>query len=110
MYHRKKTQPHSHSVFTRSLRKASLIRGFQSVINLDIKISLVGGIRLVGQSSLHRLALLDSQYFSQVEHCLFPMRVFRMWACGEANRLVACCEIDIEPCDEGVDEIVSLAA
>lgn len=69
----------------------------------------MGGIRLVGQPSLDRLAFLNRQYFSQVENSLFPMSVFGMWACREANRLVTCREINIEPRDKCVDEVISLA-
>lgn len=37
------------------------------------------------------------------------MSVFGMWACREANRLVACRKINIKPRDKCVNEVISLA-
>jgi hypothetical protein len=52
-------------------------------------------------------SLLHGQDFSEVEDGLFPVRIFGVRACGEANGLMACCEVDIEPCDQGMYEIIS---
>jgi hypothetical protein len=37
------------------------------------------------------------------------MRVFRVWACTKADGFMTRGEIDIEPSDKGVDEIVATA-
>ena len=67
-------------------------------------------IWFVGQVALHRFSFLDGQHLAQIEDRLFPMRVFRVWTCGEADRLVARCEVDVEPRDQRVDKIIALAA
>ena len=36
------------------------------------------------------------------------MRVLSMRSCGEADRLVAGCEVDVEPGNERVNEVISL--
>jgi hypothetical protein len=43
---------HSHPVFARSFRVASLVSCVQPVPDLDVEITLVGSIRLVGQHTL----------------------------------------------------------
>jgi hypothetical protein len=52
---------------------------------------------------------LNSQHFPQVEDSLLPVRVFCVWAGGEADRLVASSEIDVEPSDERMDEVIAAA-
>lgn len=76
------------------------------IVDLDIQVALVLRIGFVGKEASNHLALLDSEDLTYVEDSLFPMCVFRMWAGGKSDRLVARAEIDIEPCDQGVDEVV----
>lgn len=53
------------------------------------------------------LAFFDCEDILQVEDCLFPVGVFGVRAGGEADRLVALGEFNIEPCNDSVDEIVA---
>lgn len=53
------------------------------------------------------LALLNGQDLAKVEDGLLPVSVLGVWAGGETDRLVACGEVDVEPSNEGVDEVVS---
>jgi hypothetical protein len=38
---------------------------------------------------------------------LFPVRIFGVRACGEADGFMACCEVDVEPGDQGMYEVIS---
>ncbi len=53
------------------------------------------------------LSLLHGQDFSEVEDGLFPVRILGMRTCGEANGFMTCCEIDIEPGDQGMYKVIS---
>jgi hypothetical protein len=54
-------------------------------------------------------ALLDGQDFAQVENGLLPVSVLGMGTGAESNWLVASSEVNVEPCDESVDEVVATA-
>lgn len=54
------------------------------------------------------LAALDGQDVLEVEDGLFPVGVFGVGAGGEADGLVACGEVNVEPGHEGVDKVVAL--
>lgn len=62
---------------------------------------------LVLQHSADGLALLDCQDVLEVEHGLFPVRVLCVGASGESDGLVAGSELDIEPGNDGVDEVAT---
>lgn len=51
--------------------------------------------------------MLDGENILEVEDGLLPVGVLGMWASGEANGLVAGGEVDIEPRDQGVDEVIA---
>jgi hypothetical protein len=53
--------------------------------------------------------LLDRQHFPEIEDCLLPVRVFGVGTGREADGLVAGSEVDIEPCDQGVYEVIAAA-
>lgn len=59
------------------------------------------------QRTLDLLALLDGKDILQVKDRLLPVGVLGVGARGEANGLVAGGELDVEPGDERVDEIVA---
>jgi hypothetical protein len=81
----------------------------QLVTNLHIQIPLILTIGLILQNASDLLSLLNRQDLSQIKHRLFPMRVFRVWARTKADGLMTRGEIDIEPCNKGVDEVVATA-
>lgn len=51
------------------------------------------------------LALFDSQYVLQVKHGLLPVRILCVRAGRELDGLVAGGEFNVEPGDDGVDEV-----
>lgn len=53
--------------------------------------------------------MLHGEHLAQVEHGLLPVRVLCVWAGRKADWLVACGEVNIEPCDKGVYEVVAAA-
>lgn len=99
-----------HLILARSSGIPGRVGRIQLVINLDIQITLVLVIWFVRQETSDRLALLDRQNLSEIEDCLLPVSVFGVRASRESDRLVACGEVDVEPCDHGMNEVVSLAS
>jgi hypothetical protein len=85
------------------------IVGQELVLDFDIKVALVLVIGLVRQSTFDLLPTFDSKNFLQIEHRLLPVRVFRVWAGRELDRLVACRELNVKPCDDSMDEIATPA-
>lgn len=110
MYRRIGRLSDSHLVLIATSRRTIDVLNIKLVLQLDVQISLVLVIRRIFDHALDDLAFLHSDDFPQVEHSLLPVRVLSMRACREANRLVACGEVDVEPRDEGVDEVGTLAA
>lgn len=51
--------------------------------------------------------MLNSQDFTEVEDGLLPVCVFSVWAGGKANGFVACGEVNVEPGDKSMHEIVT---
>jgi hypothetical protein len=84
-----------------------VIFGHQLVGYLDVEIALVFVVGFVLEDAAYLLSLLYGQDFSEVEDGLLPVRIFGVRACGEADWLMACCEVDIEPSDQGMYEIIS---
>ena len=84
-----------------------MIFGHQLVRDLDVEVALVLVVGLVLEDAAYLLSLLYGQDFSEVEDGLLPVRVFSMRACGEADGFMACCEVDVEPGDQGMYEIIS---
>ena len=65
---------------------------------------LVGG---AGEHALDLLAGLDGEDVLEVEDGLLPVGVLCVGAGGELDGLVAAGKLDIEPGDQGVDEVVA---
>ena len=61
------------------------------------------------QDTTDLLALLYRQNLPQVEDSLLPVGVLGVRAGRESDWLVTCGEIDIEPGDQSVDEVVASA-
>jgi len=78
------------------------------VCNLYIQISLSDIVGLVAENSADFFALLNGEDFAKVEYSLFPMSVLGMRTGREADGFVAGSEVDIKPCDHGVDEVIAL--
>lgn len=57
--------------------------------------------------ALDLLAALDREDILEVEDGLLPVGVLGMWPSGEADGLMAGGEVNVEPCDEGMDVVVS---
>ena len=97
----------AHLVLGLSLSLAEWVLSLKLVRDLDIKITWVLGVWSVGEDTTDLLSLLDGQDITEVEDSLLPVCVLGVWAGGEADWLVAGGEIDIEPSDDGVDEVVT---
>ena len=77
------------------------------ILDLDVQITMVLVARPGVECACDGLALLDCEHVLEVEHGLFPVRVLGVWAGREADRLVACGELNVEPCDDGVDKVAA---
>jgi hypothetical protein len=83
------------------------VLGLQLVADLDVKIASVLLIRHVLQNTSDLFASVYCKNIPQIEDGLFPMRVLGMWSSGELDWLVACGELDVEPGDDGVNEVAA---
>jgi len=99
----------THLILAASLCSPRRIVRHQLIADLHVQIPLILAIRLVLQDASDLLSLLYCQYLPQVEHCLLPVSVFRVRAGGEADGFVAGSEVDVEPGDQGVYEVVTAA-
>lgn len=99
----------THPVLAGTSRFPSRIKSFELVIDFDVQVTLVFGIGLVREEACDILALFDSKYFTNIEDSLFPMCVLRVRTSGKPNWFVAGTEINVEPRNQGVNEIVSIA-
>lgn len=97
----------THLVLARTLSRPRGVGGLELVLDLDVKITRVLLVGLVGEDTLDLLALLHGEDLAQVEDSLLPVSVLGVWAGGEADGLVAGGEVDIEPRDESVHEVVA---
>lgn len=77
------------------------------VVNGDVEITVVLLAGLVLENAGNGLTLLDCQHVLQVEDGLLPMGVLGVRSGGELDGLVAASEFDIEPRDQGVNEVVA---
>lgn len=83
------------------------VLGFVLVIDDDVEISSIPVVRSASQASRHLLARFDCQNVAQVEHCLLPVRVLGVRTGGEPNGFVAGRELNVEPGDKSMDEVVA---
>lgn len=107
MYSYRGTSCLTHLVLGGSLSLAEWILGLELVGDLDVEITWVLLIWLVGEDTADLLALLDGQDVAEVEDGLLPVGVLGVWAGREADWLVASGEVNIEPGDDGVDKVVA---
>jgi hypothetical protein len=73
--------------------------------DVEITVVLLGG--LVLEHTGDGLTLLDGQDVLEVEDGLLPVGVLCVGPSGELDGLVAAGKLDIEPGDQGVDEVVA---
>jgi len=77
------------------------------VVNGDVEITVVLLAGLVLEDTGDGLTLLDCQHILQVEDGLLPVSVLCVGSGGELDGLVAAGELDVEPCNQGVDKVVA---
>lgn len=100
-----KHRKHLHAVEAAALGGASGILNLKLVGNVDVQVTLVLVVGAVLQDTRDGFTLLDGEDIAQVEDGLLPMCVLGVRAGGEADRLVASAELDIEPRNESVNEV-----
>ena len=98
----------AHAVIARSLGSAVRVIGDEAVRDVNVKVTAVLRVGLDIELALDLLTSLDGQNVLEVEDGLLPVGVLGVGAGGEADGLVAGGEVDVEPGDEGVDEIIAL--
>lgn len=81
----------------------------EAVVDLNVQVAAVLVVGLDVELALDLLAVLDGEDVLDVEDGLFPVSVLGVRAGGEADGLVAGGEVDVEPGNEGVDEIIALS-
>jgi hypothetical protein len=83
------------------------VLGLELVGELDVEVAVVllAGPRVEDTGDV--LALLDSEHVLEVEDGLFPVRVLCVRARGELDGLVARGELNVEPRNDGVDEVAA---
>lgn len=84
------------------------VAGLEVVVNLNVEVATVLVVGPDVELALDLLAVLDGEDVLDVEDGLLPVGVLGVGAGGEADGLVASGEVDVEPRDEGVDEVVAL--
>lgn len=98
----------SHLVLAFALSITDRIPCLQGVGELDVEVTLVLGIGLVLQNTTDGFLFFNSQDIPQIKDGLLPVSVLGMRASGESDRLVARGELNVEPSDDRVDEVVAL--
>lgn len=99
----------AHLVGVRTSCLAGDIFGLERIVDRNIKISTILIIGPHHQVARDFFILLNCQHLPKIKYCLFPVRVFSVWASRKADRLVAPSEVDVEPCDQGVYEVITTA-
>lgn len=97
----------AHLVLSLARRLPVHIFRVELVRDLDVQITVVLLARPGVECTGYGLTLLDRKHILQIEHRLFPVRVLGVWACRKANRLMAGGKLDVEPGDDGVDEVAA---
>lgn len=101
--------PLAHLVLGLSLGLSRGVRGLEAVLHLDVEVAAVLVVGADVELALDLLALGDGEDVLEVEDGLLPVRVLGVGAGREADGLVAGREVNVEPGDQGVDEVVAAA-
>jgi hypothetical protein len=72
-------------------------------VNLEVEVALVAHVRPHAEDAENLLALLGCNVVLQVEDSLLPVRVGGLRRGGEADTLVAFCELDVEEGDQSLE-------
>jgi hypothetical protein len=96
----------AHAVGGLALDLAVDIGGLKAVLDGDVEVAAVLLVGLDGQGAGDFLALLDGEDVLEVEDGLLPVRVLGVGTGREADGLVGGGELNVEPRDNGVDEVV----
>lgn len=98
----------AHLVLAAAGSNSVCIGGLEVVINLNVQVTAVLVVGLDVKFAVDLLSVLCGQDILDVENGLFPVSVLGVRAGREADGLVAGGEVDVEPRNESVDEVVSL--
>lgn len=90
-------------------RAPGRIVDLEGVVDLNVQVAAVLVVGLDVELALDLLAVLHGEDVLDVEDGLFPVGVLGVRAGGEADGLVAGGEVDVEPGNEGVDEVIALS-
>ena len=88
----------------------SRIVGLKLIVDSNVEIAPILQVGFHGNRRRYPLAGRYGEHVLEVEDGLLPVGVLGVGAGGEPDGLVAFGELDVEPGDEGVDEIVAAAA
>lgn len=88
--------------------KSGCVADLEGIVDLNVQITAVLVVGLDVELALDLLAVLYGEDVLDVEDGLFPVGVLGVRASGEADGLVAGGEVDVEPGDKGMDEVISL--
>lgn len=97
----------AHLVLALALSGTSGVLGQELVLNLDVKVAAVSVVGLDVQGTLNLLASLHGDHVLEVEDSLLPVGVLGVGAGREADGLVGGGEVDVEPGNKGVDEVIA---
>lgn len=95
----------AHLVLAATSGLAALVLGRNLVSDSNVEIATVLVVGSAGELALDLLAGLNGEDVLEVEDGLLPVSVLGVRAGGEADGLVAGGELDVEPCDHGVDVV-----
>lgn len=98
---------HLHPVEAAALGRTGRVTDIELVVDVDVEVPLVLVVGTVLDAASDSLVLLDGENVTQVEDGLLPVGVLGMRTGGEANGLVACGELDVEPRNQSVDEVAA---
>lgn len=98
----------THPVLAVALGGPGDVLGLELIGDPDVEVAPVLRIGADVEAELDLLAVLDGKDVLKVEDGLLPVSVLGVGAGGEADGLVAGGEVDVEPRDKGVDEVVTL--
>lgn len=105
MYHGRVAAHLAHLVLAVAVGGTALVISRGLVVDRDVEVAAIVLVRLASELALDLLASLDGEDVLEVEDGLLPVGVLGVRTGGEAHRLVAGRELDVEPRDHGVDVV-----